>query len=346
MRLPLAAVAAVVVAFLPVPQAHAALTQPQGPPCQMESVNPWTGSIVLSAGPLSVVDEDTGLPHTGTVTCAFVAGYDHTEPVIASATSAPSTGVVVLPPTVVEATLPEWEAFGLCTRLDYDGGTLYWYEPWDRNEDGQWSTDPAVRCEDLYEFADLRPQDPPLGPVLTAALTALGEADPAVGAADRAACSTPEVRDALGDLYGCGYASTTGALSFVRVPGGALLRTPAPYGWTCTDVHSGLDVTAGSSLVVPDPGVSCVPQSGYAASCDWLELSAALAPSTTGRVRVTHSCGANEVTRVLTPLQARVVELWSGAYVHGGVETPLRRCVAAEDTALEPTYVVVCNQFG
>ncbi len=345
MRLVLAAFAAV--AFLPVPHAHAALTQPQGKPCDMASVDPWSGPFVLLAGPLSLVDEDTGQPHTGTVTCSFVEGYVHTGQVIASVTSAPSTGVVTLPPTSLEATLP-FDPHALCTRLDYDGGTLYWYEPRDRNEDGHWSTDPTVRCEDLFETTDLRPQDAPLGPVLTAALTVLGEVDPAVGVVDAAICSTPEVHDMVEDLYGCGYASGTGALSFVRVPGGALLRTPAPYGWACTDVHTGAAVTAGSILATPDPGVSCTPLPGYAATCDWLELSAAMVPATTGRVTVTHSCGANEVTRVLAPLQARVVEAWSGAYAGAGETpgTPPRRCVTDEDTALEPSYVVVCNQLG
>jgi hypothetical protein len=346
MRLSLAALA-VLGTFL-VPPAHAALTQPQGSPCAEASEDPSAGPFVLRAGPLSLVDEDTGLPHTGTVTCSYVAGYDHTKPVIASVTSDPSTGVVTLPPTLVEATLPMFEPTGLCTRLDYDGGTLYWYEPWDRNEDGHWSTDPKVRCEDRYEITDLRLQDQPYGSVVAAAATGLGEADPAVEVASTAVCAIPDVLEA--GLYPCGAASWTGTLSFVRVPGRALLRTLTPYGWSCTDVHSGLVVNQGSSLVVPDPGVSCVPLPGYSATCDWLELSAYLAPTTTGRVTVTHSCGTNEVTRVLAPLQGRVVEQWSGAYVHRGVGephgTPPRVCSASEDTALEPSYVVVCNQFG
>lgn len=336
MRLLLAALATLATLAIP---AHADLTQPTGQPCgtYMRLSDDWTyEDVLVYAGPISLVDEDTGLPHTGTVTCTFRHTYSHTGAEIVSVTSEPGTGVVTLPPTEVFAELSPWDPISLCTRLDTDGGTLYWYEPYDRNTDGYWSTDPTLRCEDLFEHTDLRPQDPPLGPALTAALTVLGETDPAVGAADAAVCATePDPT-----LYACGLPSGTGALSFVRVPGAAVLRTAAPYGWACTDRHTGLPVTAGSLLTVPNPGVSCVPD--VPVTCGWLELSAYLLPANTGRVTVTEACGDLVLTRVLAPLQGKVAEQWSGMYGRGG---PPLRCEAEDDTLVEPAYVVACYRF-
>jgi len=336
MRPLLAALAAL--AFLPV-SAHADLTQPAGRPCgsYMPLTDDWTyEDVVVHAGPVSLVDEDTGLPHTGTITCTFRHGYDHTGAEIVSVTSEPGTGVVALPPTEVFAGIEWWEDFSLCTRLDTDSGTLYWYEPWDRNVDPYWSADPTVRCEDLFEPTDLRPQDYPLGPVLSVAQTALGETDPAVAAVDAAVCATePDP-----EIYACGVPSQTGALSFVRVPGAAVLRTAAPYGWDCVDRHSGLPVTAGSLLTVPNPGVSCVPDAPV--TCGWLELSAYLLPANTGRVTVTEACGDLVLTRVLAPLQGRVAEQWTGMY---GTGAPPLRCEADDDTLVEPAYVVACYRF-
>ena len=333
MRLLLAALLATP-AFLPAP-AHAALTQPAGEPCESYITfgdEDW-GEATVFTGPYDLIDEDTGLPHTATVTCSFRRGYDHTSPVVDSATSDPGLGVVALPPTTLDLTsVPWWENVGLCTQLDTDAGPLYWYQPYDRNSDGYWSTDPAVRCEDLYETLDLRPQDAPLGPVLSVAQTVLGEADPAFAAAESALCDT--------EVWVCGHASETGALSIVRVPGAAVLRTAVPYGWTCTDRHSGLPVTQGSLLTVPSPGVTCTTEATV--RCDWLEMSAYLAPTTTGRVTATEACGDLVLRRPLVPLQGKVAEQWTGMYGHG---SPPLRCEADDDTALEPAYVIACYRF-
>ena len=345
MRIPLAALAAsVALSGLVAAPARAAVTQPSGRPCQSSTLTRnGTETYVVSAGPLLLTDEDDpSAIHTGTVTCSVVAtsdtnGADHTAVAWFTATGPVGTGVAALPPTV--ATRPEtFDYLNVCTRLDVDGTTLYWHDPVDRNSDGWWTASPAARCDRYYETQDMRPQDPPLGPALSAALVAAGEADEAVGAFDAVACSQPLVADAIDEVWWCGSPSQMSSVSFLRVPGAAVLRTAPPYGWTCTDVHTGLPVTRGSALALPDPGVSCTPSSPV--TCSWLELSAALAPTTTGRVLVTNACAGLGVTRTLTAAQARVAEVASGSYGSGA--TPLR-CAATEQThPAEPAYVVLC----
>ena len=344
MRLRSAALAAsVALSGLVAAPARAAVTQPSGRPCQSSTlIRNGTETYVVSAGPLLLADEDDpSVVHTGTVTCSIVKtdgiNADHTDVPAFTVTGPVGTGAVALPPTV--ATVPDTLDYkNVCTRVDVDGTTLYWHDPIDRNVDGWWTTSPTARCQSNWRTSDLRPQDPPLGEALAAAFTAAGEADAVVGAFDAVACAQPLVADAIDDVWWCGSPSSMSSVSFVRVPGAAVLRSAPPYGWTCTDVHTGLPVTRGSALALPDPGVSCTPSSPV--TCTWLELSAALAPTTTGRVHVTNACGALAVTRTLTAAQGRVAEVWSGSY--GRAVAPLR-CSAAEDTPAEPAYVVVCT---
>jgi hypothetical protein len=263
-------------------------------------------------------EDDPAVVHTGALTCSLNFGPDHTAAVWGSATGPGAAGVATLPPTLVDTepvSIFTMDIY-LCARLDYDGGTLYWNEPYDRNSDGWWTTNPLARCDSIWETADLRAQDEPQGTALSAAFQALGEAD----------AGTPLV-------------------SFARVAGqGAVVRA-VPSGWTCTDVHTGTAVTRGSALTTPDPGVTCAAPASYTAGCSWMDLSAYLVPVTLGRVTVTESCGGVDLTRVLTAAQARVAEQWSGGY--GGAHPPLR-CTADEDTTgvTEPAYVVTCGTWG
>ena len=351
--------AALLFAALPVAPARAALTQPTGTPCELDltTMRSYVDDYEdpeFSGGPVVLTDEDDPtVVHTGTLTCSLVFGNatDHTAPVYASATSDAATRVVVLPPTTVDTEPIGWgEPLSLCTRVDFDGGTLYWNDPHDRNTDGWWSPSPLATCNRLYETLDLRPQDPPLGPPLTLASNVLGEADVAVGPAQEAQCAAPVVRDL--EIEGerqCDYPPLQAAyIAFARTAASGALVRATPYGWACTDVHTGDPVTRGSALTTPDPGVACAPPPSFDDACRWMELSAYLVPATLGRVTVTETCGAKDITRVLTPAQGRVVEQWSGAGgAYYGTGLPLR-CAADEDTvgAAEPSYAVNCGLWA
>jgi hypothetical protein len=343
MRPHLAALAALALSLLAVP-ARAAVTQPAGLTCGYDAFADSAGwHVLFRAGPLTLPDEDDpSVVRTGTVTCSLREQPTYGSAAYASATSAPAPGQATLAAAVVDApTLPDY-GYGLCTSLDVDGTTLYWNDPYDRNVDGWWTTDPNARCDDLTETLDLRiPADQPYRTVFAAANTAAGEAEPAVDAFEHTACADPSVAAAIADVWECGYPSTMTSVSFVRAAGTAVLRGE-PTGWACTDVHTGLPVTRGSALATPDPGVSCAPPPAYGATCYWAQVSGYLVPSTLGRVAVTSRCGAATVTRWLVPAQGRLVEQWSGAY-YG---TPPLYCGAAEDTTGEPAYTVSCNVFG
>lgn len=341
--------AALALAGLAAP-ADASVTQPSGSLCQADLLE-WTetaATFLVSAGPILLTDEDDpSVVHPGTVTCSVSVepAADHTAPAWFSATGPVSTVAATLSPTVATWTGDPWASHHVCTRVDVAGTTLYWGDSGDRNARGRWSTSPAVECDRSYETADLRPQDFPHGDVLSAALIAAGEAQEAVAAFDTVACTEPAVADEIKDLWYCGAPSAIGSVSFARAPGAAVLRT-VPYGWTCTDVHTAATVTRGSLLTVPDPGVSCVPGPGYTVRCDWLEVTAALAPATLGRVHVTEECGALGQTRTFTAGQARLAEVASGRYGRytlTGLQPPPLRCVTGEDThPAEPAYTVVC----
>lgn len=331
MRALLAALVAATALAVP---AHADVTQPgllpqYGQPCLLDHL--LDDDVVLSAPPLRIVDEDDpSVVRTATVSCGLHAGYDHSAPVLVSATGPASAGVVALPPT--PATVP-WrdDPVGLCARVDVAGqGSLYWHEPTDRNADGHWTTDPHARCDSLWETSDLRLQDGPLGIAFATAFTVLGE----VPEASRALCDAELVCSEEDPGL-----TTFGTVSFLRTTGGAVVRR-VPDGWGCVDVHTGTPVVAGGPLTTPDPGIECGTQ-----ACSWQELSAYLVPTTLGRVSVTQACGAKSNTRVLTAAQGRVVEHWSGTYQENGEAQPAVgtfRCGAVEDTPAEPSYVVSC----
>ena len=341
--------AALALAGLAAP-ANASVTQPSGRRCQADLLD-WTETALtylVSAGPILLTDEDDpSVVHTGTVTCSVAVGsaVDHSSPAWFSATGPVSTGVATLSPAVATWTGNPWATQYVCTRVDVAGTTLYWGDTGDRNAEGRWSTSPAGACDATSETAELRPQDGPYGEVYSAGLVAVGEAQEAIDAFDSAACSQPVVADAISEDWQCGAPSAIGSVSFARAPGAAVLRT-VPYGWTCTDVHTAATVGRGSLLTVPDPGVSCAPDPGFTVQCDWLEVTAALAPATLGRVHVTEECGALGQTRTFTVGQARLAEFASGRYAEyapSGLEPPPLRCVTEEDThPADPAYTVVC----
>lgn len=327
--------------LLPVPAADAALTAPNGVLCGYSEVG---GGVEFDAGPISLVDEDDPtVVHTATITCSIQASGDqHADPDWLSVTSSPGTGVAVLPPTLVPVPGPfPWEYWS-CTRLDVAGGpTLYWHEPYDRNHDGWWTTDPFARCDSSLETLDGRPEDPPGAYLWTSLATASGEADLAVEVVEPVICSEPSLAPVADAAWACGAPSRTSSVSFVRTALGAAMRG-LPFGWACTDVHTGLAVTRGSTLATPDPGVSCVPPPGYGVYCGWIQVSGYLAPTVLGRVDVTAACQGGSVTRRLAPAQGRVVEQWS----NGRAGLPPLRCSAAEDASAEPAYAVFCNVLG
>lgn len=319
--------------------ARADLTQPTGSLCE------WVGiddSVVFTAGPLTLTDEDGAAVHVASVTCSIQEGPTHAAPDWVSATGTPTPSVAVLPPTAVPRPGPWPWFFSYCTQIDVVGGpTLYWHDPDDRNMVGWWTTDPAARCASSTETADLRQSDPPGRYVWSSLSTAFGEAEPAAAAVEEVACPEPALGPVLDLVWACGVPSQMTSVSFVRVPGAAVVRNAPPFGWACTDVHSGLPVTRGSLLTTPDPGLSCVPAPDRDAYCVWVQVSGVLVPATLGRVSVTNACGSSSVTRQLTPAQGAVAEVWSGSYYGGG--RPPWRCTADEDTTVEPAYVVLCN---
>lgn len=335
----LAFVALLLLGSLATPAA-AELTAPTGSLCGFAGVGDMAE---FEAGPLSLVDEDDpAVPHTATITCSIQAtGFAHSEPDWLTVTSVPGTGVAYLPPTLVPTPEPWPWWYTYCTRLDVVGEpTLYWHQPSDRNSDGWWTTDPNARCEDNLDTLDIRSEDPPQGYVYSALATVGGELDTAVDVVEPVICAEPALDPVTDVAWQCGVPATSSAVSFVRTPAATVLRT-MPFGWTCTDAHTGLGVTRGSSLTVPDPGVSCTPPAGYDVWCGWAEVSGYLAPATLGRVDVTVACDTHGVTRRLAAAQARLVEQWSGAYAG----RPPLRCTAREDTTgpVEPSYVVFCS---
>lgn len=342
MRIFVAAVAAAVSLSGVGSPARAAVTQPSGAPC---SFGPATGGgdYSVRAGPLLVADEDDPTAvHTGTVTCSLTTTPDHTGTPWFSATGPVGTGVVYLAPVEATYTGTAWQRF-LCTRLDVDGQTLYWHEPEDRNADGWWTTSPAARCDADWEHADARAEDPPGGYALSAAFAALAESD-GWATADSAICAVPAVRDAAG--WECGLPSPALGISIARAADIAILRSPVPTGWSCTDVHTGLAVARGSVLTVPNPAVTCDLLPGTSAvECSWVQVSGVLAPATLGRVTVTGACGTQTLTRTFAPGAGRVAEVWSGDHGRGGRGVPPVRCVANEDEAHggAVAYLAQCN---
>ena len=344
MRFRLAALAAsLAVSGLAATPARADVTQPTGEVCGY--VRP-SASVsdrwVLYAGPLLLADEDDPtVVHSGTVTCSIVArsaGSDHTATPWFTATGPVGTGVVQLPPTTTAAQPDPWEYQYVCTRLDVDGETLYWHHHEDRNAAGWWSASPTALCRPNWFTTELRLEDRPHGWALSAAVTALAEAEPATSAAVETACTVPEGAAVLAET--CDRPTVATGISFARTPLGAVLRAAPSGNWSCTDVHTGLAVTAGSSLTVPDPGVTCAP--GVPQMCYLAELSGALAPTTLGRVTVTSACGAAEVTRTFAPGAGRVAEVWTGNYVN---TTPPTRCTTDESGAHSGplAYAVHCT---
>lgn len=351
MRTTTAALAAtIILSALSTTPARADVTQPQGETCAYLWIEA-TSELVLRAGPIRVVDEDDPtVPRTATITCSFSdAGAtnftvdDHTHTPIASATGDPGTGVVVLDPTPVTVNaLPDYGR--LCTELDVDGGpTLYWNESDDRNQEGWWSDSPSATCDRTWEELDHRSEDIDLRYAISAAATALGEADAVMQPVDEQLCQVPDPQD----VWFCDAPSVSTTISLVRLgEDGAVVRG-LPYNWACTDVHTGLAVTRGSALTTPDPGVTCVPDSpGWDVVCDWMQVSGYLAPTTLGRVDLTSSCGDLTVTRPLVPAQGQFVTQWSGSYRYPDEDTPPWHCLTREDTAAEPVYALSCQLNG
>ena len=286
--------------------AGAAVTQPNGEICSFATymTGEWDLTAVVTAGPLTIADEDDpAAVHTGTVTCSIQETPVHTDPDLTSATSLATAGVVALPPTVLTATVG-WDWF-YCTQIDVDGTTLYWHSPADRNVEGWWTTNAAAAsCDSAWEHSDLR----------------TGEDSP------------------YRYLYTALYAPDT--IGLVRSPGGAVLGK-TPLGWTCADVHTGLAVSAGDALTVPDPGVSCVPPTTQ--TCWRAEVTGVLAPTTLGRVAARATCGTLAVERWLIAGQARVAQDPSSVF---GRSAPPMTCTTSEDTPAEPAYVVVCGAMS
>jgi hypothetical protein len=81
--------------------------------------------------------------------------------------------------------------------------------------------------------------------------------------------------------------------------GGAfLLAAPTVLGWTCVDVHTGLTVGIGSTLALPDPGVSCTPSA--AGDCTSLDAGGYHAAAGTGTLTVTSACTGLSVAQSMT----------------------------------------------
>jgi hypothetical protein len=155
------AAATLAATLLPSGPAAAQPLPPEGSRCAVvERAEPGGGyTATFRAGPLVVADDDPGAnPVRATVTC-WVARYDHDKAPLASATSAPMDGVVVLPPTTVPVTGSWSDVHYLCTRVDIENGPTYY---WDQM-DAWWSTSPHGYCLRLDPDPCLDPYHPDCG---------------------------------------------------------------------------------------------------------------------------------------------------------------------------------------
>jgi hypothetical protein len=126
----------------------------------------------LDGGPLVLVADDPAVPVRGSVTCTLQTGATHGGAPLAAATSATTTGVVVLPATPVAFTADPLDTVYLCTRVDVEGGAV-WYSD---EEAGEWSTDPDVPCaplgvDEVCPTADPTARCSPWSPVLIDSIT-------------------------------------------------------------------------------------------------------------------------------------------------------------------------------
>lgn len=337
-----ALVAATLLAALGAVPAHAAVTAPGGQPCSfgvMTDDGGTTTTAELSAGPLTIVDEDDpSVVRAGRVTCSVHVGWPnhtHASPAAAAATGEVGAGVAVLAPTPVTFTRSVFDEVFLCTEVEIDGTTLYWHDPQNRNIENSWSTDPSSFCQHFLETADLRGDDPPWPTIATTG--DLG---------DQAACpvytADPALWAAVSQVWECDPRISALVAIERRSALGAVLRK-APYGWACTDATTGLAVTAGSALAVPDPGVACTPP-GPAARCGRVYAAGVLAPTGFGRATVTSACGSLSAARTLGLVPGRSVGYWNWVYGYGETSTPWR-CTVDEDVVspADPAYLVLCG---
>lgn len=152
MRLLLAA--AVTLAALGTPPAHAADQAPTGRPCSFTTVafdgTTYTGTV--DGGPLAAPGS------TISMRCTVRVGAGHAGEVRAAEATTPGSDVTVLEPRTVSFVIgeDEWDVH-FCTEATVGTTTWYWTSP------GTWTTDPVPSCFDhpLWYYSVAREQLPP-----------------------------------------------------------------------------------------------------------------------------------------------------------------------------------------
>jgi hypothetical protein len=106
----------------------------------------------VQAGPLVVDDA------TGSITCTIQVGAPTHDGPDAAVVTGPVTNGVLLAAGTVDYVLPPDTSVFVCTRLDLAGGPALYWDVGDPVNDGSWSTDPAVPCQE--EYSSQTPKQP------------------------------------------------------------------------------------------------------------------------------------------------------------------------------------------
>lgn len=136
-------VVATLVGLLPAGARAAGPHVVDGQPCRASVFG--EGTYEVDGGPLVVANDD-GTPATARLICTIQdGGRTHADPDFASATSAETTGVVALPPTLLQGPPTFPNDPHLCSQLHFaDGTDLYWNAS--EITGREWTTDPTVIC--------------------------------------------------------------------------------------------------------------------------------------------------------------------------------------------------------
>jgi hypothetical protein len=142
------------------PAAPAAAADPAGVRCGLSTwTNPFDPDRTwgeFDAGPLVLDADPAAQPVRGSVTCTLVDGFHHDSPVLASATSRTTPGVVALEPTFASFHWSETAILSVCTSVDVAGRDRLHHDP-TLGDDGGWTADATARCQPVFGPAEPLP---------------------------------------------------------------------------------------------------------------------------------------------------------------------------------------------